>query len=208
MKNRIIVLLFVVGTLSSCKEQSPYTESKDSVKIDTLIFRSNYEIINLGEEGEFLVSSDMSEDASTYYIFNLEKRFLYTLDLKTKELLSKLEMPSEGPNGIGDWLIDFQKINDSSFIVQGDNVFYLFDKTGKRMNKTRVDHLFYFYPELTRKFSNVGFLYKDEQFHFTTGEVGTIESEIVSYNPKNDSLVFREIPSIDLIKNWSMISTV
>ncbi|WP_100627923.1 DUF4221 family protein [Algoriphagus formosus] len=204
----LVIKLLCISLFFSCNKSSTNISSKDSVKIDTVIFESKGEVIDLGEEGEFLVSSDMSEDASTYYIFNLEKRLLYMLDLKTKKLLSKLEMPSEGPNGIGDWLIDFQMMNDSSFIVQGDNVFYLFDKTGKRMDKTRVDHLFYFYPELTRKFSNIGFLYKDEQFHFTTGEVGTIESEIISYNPKNDSLVLREIPSIDLIKNWSMISTV
>jgi hypothetical protein len=117
-------------------------------------------------------------------------------------------MPSEGPNGIGDWLIDFQMMNDHGFVAQGDNVFYLFDKTGKRMNKTRVDHLFYLYPELAKKFSNLGFLYKDDQFHFTTGEIGTTESQVLSYDTKSDSFRLREIPFVDLIKNWSMISMV
>ena len=56
--------------------------------------------------------SAMSDDASAYFIFNLEKRYLYTLDLKTRKLLSTLKMPSEGPDGIGDWLIDFKRLDD------------------------------------------------------------------------------------------------
>ncbi|WP_177188490.1 DUF4221 family protein [Algoriphagus hitonicola] len=192
----------------SCSESSTNISSKDSIKIDTLIFESKNEVIELGDEGEFLTSSAMSDDASTYYIFNLEKRYLYTLDIKSKELLSALKMPSEGPDGIGDWLIDFQMINDSSFIAQGDNVFYFFNLEGKIRDKIRVDHLFYLNPGLARKFSNIGFLYKDELFHFTTGEIGTIESQVLSYDPKSDSFFLREIPSIDLIKNWAVVSMV
>jgi hypothetical protein len=87
-------------------------------------------------------------------------------------------------------------------------IVYFFNLGGKLLDKIRVDHLFYFNPELAKKFSNIGFLYKDELFHFTTGEIGTIESEILSYHPKSDSFLLREIPSIDLIKNWSMVSMV
>jgi hypothetical protein len=208
MKNSIFIPLFFIGVLYSCKEKSATPFSKDSSKIDTLIFHTESEIIDLGEEGEFLATSAMSDDASTYFIFNLEKRYLYTLDLKTRKLRSILKMPSEGPDGIGDWLIDYQRLDDQNFIAQGDNVFYFFNLGGKLLDKIRVDHLFYFNPELAKKFSNIGFLYKDELFHFTTGEIGTIESEILSYHPKSDSFLLREIPSIDLIKNWSMVSMV
>ena len=208
MKKSIIIPFLFIGVLFSCKEKSATPFSKDSFKLDTLIFHTENEIIDLGEEGEFLAYSAMSDDASTFNIFNLEKRFLYTLDLKTRKLLSTLKMPSEGPDGIGDWLIDFQRLDDQNFIAQGDNVFYFFTQEGKLMDKIRVDHLFYFNPELAKKFSNIGFLYKDELLHFTTGEIGTIKSEILSYHPKSDSFLLREIPSIDLIKNWSMVSMV
>ncbi|WP_332912052.1 DUF4221 family protein [Algoriphagus boritolerans] len=73
-----------------------------------------------------MASSAMSDEASTYFIFNLEKRYLYTLDLKSRKLLSTLKMPSEGTDGIGDWLIDFQRLDDQNFIAQGDNAFYFF----------------------------------------------------------------------------------
>ncbi|MFC3416891.1 DUF4221 family protein [Algoriphagus hitonicola] len=207
-KEFLVVKLLCISLFFSCSESSTNISSKDSIKIDTLIFESKNEVIELGDEGEFLTSSAMSDDASTYYIFNLEKRYLYTLDIKSKELLSALKMPSEGPDGIGDWLIDFQMINDSSFIAQGDNVFYFFNLEGKIRDKIRVDHLFYLNPGLARKFSNIGFLYKDELFHFTTGEIGTIESQVLSYDPKSDSFFLREIPSIDLIKNWAVVSMV
>jgi hypothetical protein len=207
-KKTSVLKLLCISLLFSCNDSSTIIKTKDSVKIDILIFESKDEVIDLGEEGEFLAYSAMSNDVSTYSIFNLEKRILYTLNLKTRKLLSTLKMPSEGPDGIGDWLIDFQRLNDQDFIAQGDNVFYFFNQEGKLMDKIRVDHLFYFNPELAKKYSNIGFLYKNELLHFTTGEVGTIESEIVSYNPKNDSLVLREIPSINLIKNWSMVSMV
>lgn len=208
MKKSIIIPLFLIGALFSCKEKSVSPLSKDFSKIDTLIFSSENEIIDLGEEGEFLASSAMSDDASSYYIFNLEKRYLYTFDLKTRKLLSTLKMPSEGPDGIGDWLIDFQRLDDQNFVAQGDNVFYFFNLEGKLVDKIRVDHLFYLIPELAKKFSNLGFLYKDGQFHFTTGEIGTIESKVLSYNAKTDSILLREILSVDLIKNSSMISNV
>ncbi|MHA7131771.1 DUF4221 family protein [Algoriphagus namhaensis] len=208
MENRILFLFFIVGTLSSCREEFSSSYSNESIKIDTLIFYSENEIIDLGEDGEFLVSSDMSDDASSYFIFNLEKRLLYTLDLKSNKLLSTLKMPSEGPDGIGDWLIDFQRLDDQNFIAQGDNVFYFINQEGKLLDKTRVDHLFYLNPELAKKFPNVGFLYKDGQFHFSTVEMGKIESQVLSYNPKSDSYLLREIPFNDLIKNWSMVSMV
>ena len=209
LRKRVLVIkALCISLLFSCNDSSTIISSKDSVKIDTLIFESKDEVIDLGEEGEFLAYSAMSDDASTYSIFNLEKRFLYTLDLKTRKLLSTLKMPSEGPDGIGDWLIDFQRLDDQTFIAQGDNVFYSFNQEGKLMDKIRVDHLFYFNPELAKKFSNIGFLYKDELFHFTTGEIGTIESEIISYNSKRDSFLLRGIPSSDLVKNLSMISMV
>jgi hypothetical protein len=182
--------------------------SSDSVEIDTLIFASKDEIIELGEDGEFLNSSALTEDASTYFIFNLEKRYLYTLDVKTKTLLSKLKMPSEGPDGISDWLIDFQMINDSSFIAQGDNEFYFFNKVGKTMNKTRVDHIFFLNENLAQMYSNLGFHFKNEQFYFSTGEIGSVQSQILNYDPRDDSYKMKEIPFLDLIKNWAMISMV
>ena len=96
----------------SCNNNRPPSNlGFNDFKLDTLIFSSENEVIDLGEEGEFLISSEMSEDASTYYIFNLEKRFLYTLDLKSNKLLSTLKMSSEGLDGIGDWLIDFQSVS-------------------------------------------------------------------------------------------------
>ncbi|GMQ31353.1 DUF4221 family protein [Algoriphagus confluentis] len=208
MKKFFVFPLFFLGMLYSCGEKSAFPLTKDSSKIDTLIFYSENEIIDLGEDGEFLISSDMSDDASSYFIFNLEKRLLYTLDLKTKKLLSKLEMPSEGPDGIGNWLIDFQRLDDQNFIAQGDNVFCFFNLEGKVLDKIRVDHLFYFYPELAKKFSNLGFLYKDDQFHFTTGEIGTIESQVLSYNPKSDSFLLRDIPFVELRKNSSVTTQV
>lgn len=208
MNKSIIFPLFFIGILYSCGEKSAIPLTKDSSKIDTLIFHTENEIIDLGEEGEFLAYSAMSDDASSYYIFNLEKRFLYTLDIKSKKLLSSLKMPSQGPDGIGDWLIDFQRLDDQNFVAQGDNVFYFFNLEGKLVDKIRVDHLFYLIPELAKKFSNLGFLYKDGQFHFTTGEIGTIESKVLSYNAKTDSILLREILSVDLIKNSSMISNV
>ena len=208
MKKSIILPLLFIGVLHSCGEKSTSPFSKDLTKIDTLIFHADNEIIDLGEEGEFLGSSAMSDDASTYSIFNLEKRFLYTLDLKSKKLQSKLEMPSEGPDGIGDWLIDFQRLDDQNFVAQGDNVFYFFNLEGKLMEKIRVDHLFYLNPELAKKFSNVGFLYKDGQFHFSTAEIGKLESQVLSYNSKSDSFLLREIPFVELMKNSSVVTQV
>jgi len=208
MKKSLIIFLILTGIILSCQEKRSSSHSKDSIKIDTLIFRSGNEIIEVGEEGEFLAYSGMSYDASTYFIFNIEKRYLYTLDLNTRKLLTTLKMLSEGPDGIGDWLIDFQMINDSSFIAQGDNVFYFFDRSGKRTDKIRVDHLFYLNPELAKKYSNTGFLYKDELIHFTTKEIGIIESQVLSYDFERDSFFLRDIPFNDLIKNWSIISMV
>lgn len=205
------IKIYVLITLSffSCKYEKSSLDTKEKkFKTDTLIFYSENEIIDLGEDGEFLAFSAMSDDASSYYIFNLEKRFLYTLDLKTKKLLSKLKMPSEGPDGIGDWLIDFQRLDDQNFIAQGDNVFYFFNHEGKLMDKLRVDHLFYFYPELAKKFSNVGFLYKNGQFHFSSVEMGKIESQLLSYNPKSDTFLLREIPFVELMKNSSVVTQV
>ena len=201
------LLISMIFTSCYYKKTSSNLELND-FKLDTLIFSSENEVIDLGEGGEFLLSSDMSDDASSYFIFNLEKRLLYTLDLKSKKLQSKLEMPSEGPDGIGDWLIDFQRLDNQNFIAEGDNVFYFFNLEGELLDKIRVDHLFYLNPELVKKFPNVGFLYKDGQFHFSTVEMGKIESQVLSYNPKSDSFLLREIPFIDLIKNSSITSMV
>lgn len=201
------LLISMIFTSCYYKKTSSNLELND-FKLDTLIFSSENEVIDLGEGGEFLLSSDMSDDASSYFIFNLEKRLLYTLDLKSKKLQSKLEMPSEGPDGIGDWLIDFQRLDNQNFIAEGDNVFYFFNEKGKLLDKIRVDHLFYLNPELVKKFPNVGFLYKDGQFHFSTVEMGKIGSQVLSYNPKSDSFLLREIPFIDLIKNSSITSMV
>lgn len=207
-KESLFLFLFFMVIFLSCKEKLTNISSKDPIKIDTLIFGSKDEIIELGENGEFLISSALSENGSHYFIFNLEKRYLYTLDLKTKTLLSKLKLPSEGPDGIGDWLIDFQMINDSSFIAQGDNAFYFFNKTGKSKNKTRVDHIFFLNDTLAQKYSNAGFLYKNEQFYFTTGEIGSIQSEVLNYDPKDDSYKLNKIPFLDIIKNWALVSKV
>ncbi|MBN3584803.1 DUF4221 family protein [Algoriphagus aestuarii] len=205
---KIILILFGIG-FSSCNNNKPFVNlNLDDFKIDTLIFKSENEIIELGDDGEFLAFSAISKNTPTYSIFNLEKRFLYTLDLKTRKLLSKLEMPNEGPDGIGDWIIDFQMINDSSFMAQGDKVFYFFNKEGKRTNRVRVDHHFYLNPDLNRKFPNTGFLYKDKHFHFTTVKMGTNESEVLSYDSEIDTIYFREIPFVDLIKNSSVITLV
>ena len=76
------------------------------------------------------------------------------------------------------------------------------------MDKTRVDHLFYLNPELAKKFSNVGFLYKEGQFHFSTAEIGKFESQLLSYNPKSDSFLLREIPFVELMKNSSVATQV
>ena len=205
---KIILILFAIG-FSSCSNNKPFTDlNLVDFKIDTLIFKSEHDIIELGDDGEYLAFSAISKNSPTYSIFNLEKRYLYTLDLKTKKLLSKLEMSDEGPDGIGDWIIDFQMINDSSFIVQGDKVFYSLNKEGKRTNRVRLDHHFYLNPDLDRKFPNTGFLYKDKQFHFSTVKMGTNESEVLSYDPEIDTIYFREIPFVELINNSSVITQV
>ena len=208
MKKSFFVYIFLIGHLSSCGERSIAPISQDLSKIDTLILRSDNEIIELGEGGEFLFFSSLSEDATTYSVFNLEKRYLYTLDLKSRKLQSILKMPFEGPDGIGDWLIDFQQVDDRNFIAQGNNVFYFFNLDGRLIDKISVDHLFYFNPNLAKKFSQLGFFYKYGKFHFTTGEIGKIDSELLSYNPKDDSVLIRTIPSLELVKNSSVITQV
>ena len=205
--NNIYVVIAIFFSACTYKESSKELDLI-GVKVDTLVFSSEKEIIEIGEEGEFLTSSAMSSDASTYFIFNLEKRYLYSLDLKTGNLKSTLKMSSEGPDGIGEWLIDFQKIDDQNFIAQGDNVFYFFNLEGELIDKIRVDHLFYLNPKLAQKFPNTGFLFKNGQLHFSTVKMGTIETQLLSYDPKSDSVLLKEIPSVELVKNSSMITQI
>lgn len=188
----LIVFLFVAGACSGPSRNEE--NSADRYAMDTLLIDSGSSIIDLEEN---LAFSGVSTHGKILFHFDPKALKLQVIDLEAAKIGKEIVFEKEGPNGIGDWHIGFQVLNDSTFALMGDNSFLLIDGDGNLKQKTRIDHLFYSQEDLIGRWSRSGFLLKDGKIFTFIDSWGGPSINLMVYDPVNDTYEIKEIPGAD-----------
>jgi hypothetical protein len=199
------IFLLLLSHISSCKESASGERLNSRYEVDTLLIEAGADIIYL--EDNFILSG-LSENKSILFNFDSKRLRLEKIDINQHKLVEVVELEKEGPNGIGDWHIGFKVWNDSTFILQGSNVFYFVDDKGTLTNKVSIEHLLFMEESLLGKDMYNGFELIDSNFWFIIGSIKTPDIKLMKYNFLTDDFKLFDIPESDLRLNDALITKV
>lgn len=100
--------------------------------LDTVMVDSKEEILYLNT---YLTQSSVSKDLKYLYNFNQQEFSLEKINLDRLELEAKIKLEKEGPNGIGDYVSNFNYLGEDSLLIQGFSSFFILDAAGKILKK-------------------------------------------------------------------------
>jgi len=100
------------------------------VTMDTVIIDPGQEILFLNWE---LGLSTLSEDKKYLYNFNNQEFAIEQINLNTLKFEKKYPFEKEGPNGIGEYLMDFSLINNEQLFFRTYNGEGIFDWQGNKL---------------------------------------------------------------------------
>jgi hypothetical protein len=116
MKN--LLILISIGFLFSCGNNTEKLAdfSQMTFSLDTVLVDSKDEILYLNAN---LMQSSLNQDLKFLYNFNPQSFSLEKINLDRLELEGKIKLEKEGPNGIGDYVSNFNLLGDDRFLFQG-----------------------------------------------------------------------------------------
>lgn len=189
----------------ACSGPSDSVDISSNFSIDTLLIDPGASIINLEEN---LAYSGLSMDGEKLFHFDPNSLTLQVINLENAKLEKEVVFEKEGPDGIGDWLVGFHALNDSTFALMGDNAFFLIDLEGNLKQKIRIDHLFYIQEDLVGKFTRPGFLFLGDKIIFSIDSWGGPSINLMVYDPVNDVYEIKEIPGADNILSSAYVTYI
>ncbi|MCH6199646.1 DUF4221 domain-containing protein [Aquiflexum sp. LQ15W] len=132
MKNYLILIsiLFLFSCGSSTEKKADFSQMTFS--LDTVMVDSKDEILYLNGN---LMQSSLSQDLKYLYNFNQQEFSLEKISLDALELQGKIKLEKEGPNGIGDFVSNFNLLGEDRFLVQGFSGLFILDSLGKILKK-------------------------------------------------------------------------
>lgn len=209
MKRDKLWLVVLIAIICSCQgKNADFDGDGEGYKIDTVMVATGDELLYLGDELKYLGYSDMSSDKSTLYILDYENINLIVIDLVNFKLEKIIDLEIEGPYGIGDWVSELQVVNDSTLTLMGNNSIIFINPNGKLIKKVNMDHLFYLNDDLLGKYLEGGYLYNDGQFYLFPRKISSLPSQLMVYNPEDDSYKLIFNPYADLLKSNSVTTWI
>jgi hypothetical protein len=135
MKKLFFVCL--IGGFFSCGENSSQESSSEgnilknfTYSIDTLVVDPGEEIINLAFG---IRLSDLSPDKKKLYLLNEVNQSLAVIDLDLLRLVDQYQFEKEGPNGIGEYLLGVQVVNQEQFAFTSYRGSGIFNRSGEKV---------------------------------------------------------------------------
>lgn len=103
--------------------------------VDTVVVDPGDELFNMGSGFR---SQDLSEDQKRLFYFENRPVKLVEVDLENLKLVSKTDFEKEGPNGIGNLVINLQLGPEDQIFALGFSEVGLFDKQGKKHESLKI----------------------------------------------------------------------
>ncbi|MFL0683816.1 MAG: DUF4221 family protein [Algoriphagus aquaeductus] len=194
--------IFSCGGTSSEKAESGNVLENLTFTVDTVLVDSGEEVIALPwGMGPFA----LTEDKSTLYMFELPQHKLLEVDLNQLSLIRKTEFEKEGPNGIGDYVMQIQLGQQSTLFLNGGSAMGKFSSDGQLMEDLRISPNG-IDPELATNLRN---LYWSTLFDFDRNRLFTIPStdrsgqfELLIIDPFTKSSRMESMPKMNSVLEY------
>ncbi|MEN2280670.1 DUF4221 family protein [Algoriphagus sp. SE2] len=131
---RKLLLLFCLPSFFPCgKSKDSKSPNADNslanltFSIDTLVVNPGKEIIDLSNH---LRLADISKDRKKLFLFTESDNQLSVINLDQLNLEKKIPYEQEGPNGVGSFLWNLDRISDEKFYLMSFNTAAIFDFKG------------------------------------------------------------------------------
>lgn len=190
------------GGASSEKAESGNILENLTFTVDTVLVDAAGEVIALPwGMGPFA----LTEDKSTLFMFELPQHKLLELDLNQLSLIRKTEFEKEGPNGIGDYVMQIQLGQQRTLFLNGGSATGKFSVDGGLLEDLRIapegiD------PELATNLRN---LYWSTLFDFDRNRVFTVPSTdqsgkfgLLIIDPSTKSFRMESMPKMNPVLDY------
>ncbi len=213
---RKLLSIFILAILSACGGEEQQSSESDNIlenltfSVDTVVMDAGEDIFNLGMG---IRSLDLSPDKEFLYYFENMPPKLLKVDLNNKNLVSKTEFESEGPNGVGVFVGTIQVGPDEKLVLLGNNgTFGIFDQNGTKIKdlKSKPEGID---PNLAENFfslyGNCIYDWENDKiyswpFDIVT-ETSVQEMGLVSINLESDSAKIFEAPEMEIVEKYSIV---
>lgn len=197
--NKILIFFF----FSSCGQSlSPKEKNEFAFKVDTVLIDSGSDIIFLRDN---LSQSVVSLDGRYLYNYNAEKPAIEKINLIDEILEEVIHIEREGPNGIGDFLLSLNILNDSLFVISGSDNYSILDNKGGLVKSKKLGYHFYYDEKLVDSYMTMGFLYRDQKAYSIIAKHQDFSNKLMVYKEETDSVQIFDIPKSGLIKSASVV---
>lgn len=201
---KILHILFIFLIFSSCEQSlsSKEKNNESNYKVDSVVIDSGSDIIFLRDN---LAISVVSLDGRYLYNYNAEKPAIEKINLNDEILEEVIQMEREGPNGIGNFHISLNLLNDSMFVISGSDNYSILDNKGDLVKSKKLGYHFYYEAKLVDSFMTMGFLYRDQKAYSIIVKFQSFTNDLMVYTEETDSVQIFDIPKSDLIKSTSIV---
>jgi hypothetical protein len=199
---KLFIFFFIHLSCETNTEQIKNYEKK--FKIDTILIKTD--TISVFLRDHFLLST-LSKDGNFIYNFDANKSSIQRINLKEYIVDQEIILEKEGPKGIGDFVLSLITFNDSIFIISGTKTYSFWNNKGDLLKKVKLDHHFFFNEKLKDSYLVNGFAYVDHEMYGIIAKHQSFINQLLIYIEEGDSIKIVDIPSSELIKNSSIIST-
>lgn len=118
----------LISITVSCKE-GDYNNEIETIEysLDTISINSKGRLLDLNG---WMLTSDLNDEESSFYLFNRSDFSIDEINLESKEFVKSFPLEPEGSNGVGDYIFGLQILDDSIFFTKSFILSTLIRKNG------------------------------------------------------------------------------
>ncbi|WP_373523733.1 DUF4221 family protein [Aquiflexum sp.] len=110
-------------------EQETYTMN---YLVDTVLIDSKERILYISG---YMKGSSLDDDEGSFFLYNHHDLSIDEINLDRKEFVETYPLDAEGPNGVGNFILDLQVLDDNLFFGKSVPFSTVFDKSGRVIQK-------------------------------------------------------------------------
>ncbi|MCE7055938.1 DUF4221 domain-containing protein [Algoriphagus sp. AGSA1] len=210
---RKLLTISVLALLLSCGGKSDAEKSGTgnilenlSYSVDTVVVDSGDEFITIANEFQLELSSSLSKDNKTLYLFNNNDHKLSVVDLDQLKLREFLPFEKEGPNGVGEYVQSIQVLSNDQFLFTNFQATGIFDRNGKNLESFKLHKAEFDGLELDSPFNYQMLMTSDQNRLFSlTGYFNDGAKDLVKLNPKERTGEIIDLPALDVASDFSVM---
>jgi hypothetical protein len=128
----LLFILFGLSSVSCHKENNKQETHTMNYLVDTVLIDSKERILYISG---YMKGSGLDDEESSFFLYNHHDLSIDEIDLDRKEFVKTYPLDAEGPNGVGNFILELQVLDDNLFFGKSVPFSTVFDKSGRVIQK-------------------------------------------------------------------------